>query len=168
MPVPAFAGPSSCRSADEAAGMTGDLAAYGGLFAAALVAATILPAQSELLLAGLLGAGQQSPWLLVAFASAGNVLGSIINWGLGRFLIHLRHRRWFPLKPAVYDRAVGWFNKYGLWSLLLAWVPVIGDPLTVVAGALRVDLLRFTVLVAIGKVGRYVFIALSVLWWSGQ
>jgi membrane protein YqaA with SNARE-associated domain len=148
--------------------MTVDLAAYGGLFAAALVAATILPAQSELLLAGLLSAGQQNPWLLVAFASAGNVLGSIINWGLGRFLIHLRHRRWFPLKPAVYDRAVGWFDKYGLWSLLLAWVPVIGDPLTVVAGALRIDLLRFTVLVAIGKVGRYVFIALSVLWWSGH
>ena len=150
------------------AGMTGDLAAYGGLFAAALVAATILPAQSELLLAGLLAAGEQSPVLLVTFASLGNVLGSIINWGLGRFLIHLRHRRWFPLKPAAYDRTVGWFNRYGLWSLLLAWVPVIGDPLTVVAGALRVDLLRFTVLVAIGKVGRYVFIALSVLWWSSR
>ena len=148
--------------------MTGDLAAYGGLFAAALVAATILPAQSELLLAGLLSAGQQNPWLLVAFASAGNVLGSIVNWGLGRFLIHLRHRRWFPLKPSVYERAVGWFDKYGLWSLLLAWVPVIGDPLTVVAGALRIDLLRFTVLVAIGKIGRYVFIAWSVLWWSGH
>jgi membrane protein YqaA with SNARE-associated domain len=146
--------------------MTSDLAAYGGLFVAALVAATILPAQSELLLAGLLNAGEQSPVLLVTVASLGNVLGSIINWGLGRYLIHLRHRRWFPLKPAAYDRAVGWFNGYGLWSLLLAWVPVIGDPLTVVAGALRVDLLRFTVLVAIGKVGRYVFIALPVLWWS--
>jgi membrane protein YqaA with SNARE-associated domain len=148
--------------------MTGDLVAYGGLFAAALVAATILPAQSELLLAGLLTAGEQSPVLLVTFASLGNVLGSIINWGLGRFLIHLRHRRWFPLKPAAYDRTVGWFNRYGMWSLLLAWVPVIGDPLTVVAGALRVDLLRFTVLVAIGKVGRYIFIALSVLWWSAR
>ena len=148
--------------------MTGDLAAYGGLFAAALVAATILPAQSELLLAGLLNAGEQSPVLLVTFASLGNVLGSIINWGLGRHLIHLRHRRWFPLKPEAYDKTVGWFNRYGLWSLLLAWVPVIGDPLTVVAGALRVDLLRFTVLVAIGKVGRYIFIALSVLWWSAR
>ena len=148
--------------------MTSDLAAYGGLFTAALVAATILPAQSELLLAGLLAAGEQNPVLLVTFASLGNVLGSIINWGLGRFLIHLRHRRWFPLKPAAYDRTVGWFNRYGLWSLLLAWVPVIGDPLTMVAGALRVDLLRFTVLVAIGKVGRYIFIALSVLWWSAR
>jgi membrane protein YqaA with SNARE-associated domain len=146
--------------------MSADLAAYAGLFTTALVAATILPAQSELLLAALLAAGEQSPVLLVAFASLGNVLGSVINWGLGRFLIHLRHRRWFPLKPATFDRAVGWYNRYGLWSLLLAWVPVIGDPLTVVAGALRVDLLRFTVLVAIGKVGRYVFIALSVLWWS--
>jgi membrane protein YqaA with SNARE-associated domain len=148
--------------------MTGDLTAYGGLFAAALAAATILPAQSELLLAGLLSAGEQSPVLLVTIASLGNILGSIINWGLGRYLIHLRHCRWFPLKPAAYDRTVGWFNRYGLWSLLLAWVPVIGDPLTVVAGALRVDLLRFTVLVAIGKVGRYIFIALSVLWWSAR
>jgi membrane protein YqaA with SNARE-associated domain len=146
--------------------MSTDLAAYGGLFTTALVAATILPAQSELLLAALLTAGDQNPVLLVAFASLGNVLGSIINWGLGRFLIHLRHRRWFPLKPEVFDRAVGWYNRYGLWSLLLAWLPVVGDPLTVVAGALRVDLLRFTALVAIGKVGRYVFIALSVLWWS--
>jgi membrane protein YqaA with SNARE-associated domain len=146
--------------------MSTDLAAYGGLFTTALVAATILPAQSELPLAALLTAGDQNPVLLVAFASLGNVLGSIINWGLGRFLIHLRHRRWFPLKPEVFDRAVGWYNRYGLWSLLLAWLPVVGDPLTVVAGALRVDLLRFTALVAIGKVGRYVFIALSVLWWS--
>jgi membrane protein YqaA with SNARE-associated domain len=146
--------------------MSTDLAAYGGLFTTALVAATILPAQSELLLAALLTAGDQNPVLLVAFASLGNVLGSIINWGLGRFLIHLRHRRWFPLKPEVFDRAVGWYNRYGLWSPLLAWLPVVGDPLTVVAGALRVDLLRFTALVAIGKVGRYVFIALSVLWWS--
>ena len=146
--------------------MSADLAAYAGLFTTALVAATILPAQSELLLAALLAAGEQSPMLLVAFASLGNVLGSIINWGLGRFLIHLRHRPWFPLKPAAFDRAVGWYNRYGLWSLLLAWLPVIGDPLTVVAGALRVALLRFTVLVAIGKVGRYVFLALSVLWWS--
>jgi membrane protein YqaA with SNARE-associated domain len=146
--------------------MSADLAAYAGLFTTALVAATILPAQSEILLAALLAAGEQNPVLLVAFASLGNVLGSIINWGLGRFLIHLRHRRWFPLKPEVFDRAVGWYDRYGLWSLLLAWLPVVGDPLTVVAGALRVDLLRFTVLVAIGKVGRYVFIALSVLWWS--
>jgi membrane protein YqaA with SNARE-associated domain len=146
--------------------MSADLAAYAGLFTTALVAATILPAQSEILLAALLVAGEQNPVLLVAFASLGNVLGSIVNWGLGRFLIHLRHRRWFPLKPEVFDRAVGWYNRYGLWSLLLAWLPVVGDPLTVVAGALRVDLLRFTALVAIGKVGRYVFIALSVLWWS--
>src|SRR4051795_1170453 len=94
--------------------MSADLAAYAGLFTTALVAATILPAQSEILLAALLAAGEQNPVLLVAFASLGNVLGSIINWGLGRFLIHLRHRRWFPLKPEVFDRAVGWYDRYGL------------------------------------------------------
>ena len=87
--------------------MTADLPAYAGLFAAALLAATVLPAQSEILLATLLARGGLDPVLLVAAASAGNVLGSILNWLLGRFLVHLRHRRWFPLKPAVYDRAVG-------------------------------------------------------------
>jgi len=144
-----------------------DLAAYASLFFTALVAATILPAQSELLLVALLAGGSHDPVLLVTAASLGNVLGSIINWGLGRFLIRFRERRWFPLKPAAFDRAVGWYNRYGIWSLLLAWVPIVGDPLTVVAGALRVDLARFTILVATGKIGRYVFLAGSTLWWTG-
>jgi membrane protein YqaA with SNARE-associated domain len=143
-----------------------DVPAYAGLFAAALVAATILPAQSEILLVTLLARGGLDPVALVAVASAGNVLGSILNWVLGRFLIHLRHHRWFPLKPAAYDRAVGWYGRHGIWSLLLAWLPIVGDPLTVVAGALRVDLTRFILLVSIGKIGRYVFIAVSTLWWT--
>jgi membrane protein YqaA with SNARE-associated domain len=143
-----------------------DPVAYTGLFLTALLAATILPAQSELLLVGLLAGGGHDPVLLVAAASLGNVLGSVINWGLGRFLIRFRDRRWFPLKPELYDRAVGWYGRYGIWSLLLAWVPVVGDPLTVVAGALRVDLPRFILLVAAGKVGRYVFLAASTLWWT--
>ena len=132
-----------------------DTATLGGLLFAAFLAATLLPAQSELLLAGLYVAGEHSPWGLLAAASAGNVLGSALNWGLGRYFVHFQHRRWFPLKPESLDKATGWFRRWGAWSLLLAWVPVIGDPLTFAAGALRINFLLFLALVTIGKVGRY-------------
>lgn len=133
-----------------------ETASLGGLFLAAFLAATLLPAQSELLLAGLYAAGGHSPWALLAAASAGNVLGSAVNWGLGRYLVHFQHRRWFPLKPESLDKATRWYRRWGAWSLLLAWVPVIGDPLTFAAGVLRVNFWLFFVLVTIGKVGRYV------------
>lgn len=132
-----------------------ETASLGGLFLAAFLAATLAPAQSELLLAGLHAAGGHSPWALLAAASAGNVLGSALNWGLGRYLVNFQHRRWFPLKPESLDKATGWFRRWGAWSLLLAWVPVIGDPLTFAAGALRVNFALFLVLVTIGKVARY-------------
>ena len=114
----------------------GDLAALGGLFMAALLAATLLPAQSEAVLVGLLLAGY-APWLLLGVASVGNVLGSVVNWALGRGIEHLRNRRWFPVSPAALARAERWYRRYGRWSLLLSWMPIIGDPLTVVAGVLR-------------------------------
>ncbi|MFC4168300.1 YqaA family protein [Teichococcus aestuarii] len=136
-----------------------DLAAYGGLFLAALVAATILPAQSEALLVGLLLGGEHPAVLLVLAASLGNVAGSAANWWLGRSLERFKGRRWFPVSAAGLARAQRWFGRFGLWSLLLAWVPVVGDPLTVVAGVLRVPFWRFLLLVALGKVGRYVLLA---------
>lgn len=131
------------------------LAAYAGLFAASFLAATIFPFQSELVLVGLL-LGGDFPWpALLAVATVGNVLGSVVNWGLGRFLLHFRDRRWFPVKPESYARMERWFARWGVWSLLFAWLPVVGDPLTVVAGALRVNLALFVVLVTLGKLGRY-------------
>ena len=75
-------------------------------------------------------------WLL---ATTGNVLGSVANWGLGRFGYHLRHRRWFPVAEAQLERARGYFLRWGSVSLLLAWLPVVGDPLTLLAGLLRVS-----------------------------
>ena len=96
----------------------------------------------------------------------GNVLGSVVNWALGRWLAHFSDRRWFPIDERAYARAAGWYNRFGVWSLLLAWVPVIGDPLTAVAGALRVPFLRFVALVTFGKAARYVFIALAVAGWT--
>lgn len=134
------------------------LIAYGGLFLAALLAATIVPAQSETALAALHLSGRFPAVELVAVATAGNVLGSILNWLLGRYVVHFRDRPWFPAKPATIERATRWYGRWGVWSLLLAWVPVIGDPLTVVAGILRTNLWLFLVLVTIGKLGRYVAI----------
>ncbi|MDO9412871.1 MAG: YqaA family protein [Pseudolabrys sp.] len=139
-----------------------DLAAYGGLFAAAFIAATILPMQSEAALVGLLLSGY-SPWLLLLIASVGNVLGSVVNWLLGRGIERFRDRRWFPANQAALDRAQGWYRRYGKWSLLLSWVPVVGDPLTVVAGVMREPFPVFLLLVTIAKVGRYVVLTVVTL-----
>lgn len=135
-----------------------DATALAGLFLSAFVAATILPAQSELVLAGLHATQSLPTALLVAVATLGNVLGSFVNWCIGRYLIHFRTRRWFPVKAAAIDRASRWYHRWGCWSLLLAWVPIIGDPLTLVAGVLREKLWIFLVLVTIGKAARYVAI----------
>lgn len=139
------------------------LAAYGGLFLSALVAATVLPAQSELLLAALLRSGDWSTGLLLASASVGNVLGSVINYWLGRGAEAFSHRRWFPASPPALSRAQHWYRRYGRWYLLLSWVPIVGDPLTVVAGVLREPIWRFLLLVTIAKVGRYIVLAVVVL-----
>ena len=144
-----------------------DLAAYGGLFLSAFLSATLLPGSSEALLTGLLLAGRGVPWLLLAAAVTGNVLGSLVNWVCGRFLAAFRDRKWFPVTPRRYEQATGWFERYGVWSLLLAWAPVFGDPLTVIAGALRVRLLPFLLLVTISKLARYLFVFWLALSLSG-
>ncbi|MBP2228691.1 membrane protein YqaA with SNARE-associated domain [Azospirillum agricola] len=133
-----------------------DVAAYAGLFFVALIAATIFPAQSELLLASLHASGRYDSLTLILVATTGNVAGSAVNWALGRYLMHFQDRRWFPASPALVERATRWYRRFGVWSLLLAWVPVIGDPLTLVAGILRVDFRLFLLLVTLGKAGRYV------------
>lgn len=145
-----------------------DLAAYAGLFLSAFTSATLLPGSSEAALLALLATGRGEVVPLVLAATAGNVLGSSVNWIIGRFFSTFRDRRWFPVTAQSYDRAVAWYRRYGTWSLLLAWLPVIGDPLTVAAGALRVDWLRFLILVSLGKAGRYAFLAAAFLWWNGD
>ena len=136
---------------------------YGGLFLAAFVAATLLPAQSELVLAGLLAAGDLSVPVLIAVATAGNVLGSTANWLLGRYFHHCRDKRWFPVKRRALDKAERWYGRYGRWTLLLSWMPVVGDPLTLVAGLLKEPLLSFLLLVTIAKLGRYLAVAVAAL-----
>jgi membrane protein YqaA with SNARE-associated domain len=139
-----------------------EIAILGGLFMAAFLAATLLPAQSEALVVALLLGGYM-PWVVLTVASAGNILGSVVNWLLGRSLEHFKERSWFPASPAALARAESWYRKYGRWSLLLAWVPIIGDPLTVVAGVLRERFGVFLLLVSISKIGRYLFLAGATL-----
>lgn len=135
------------------------LTVYLGLFAAAFLAATILPAQSEAVLAALLVAGKQSPVLLIAVASLGNTLGAVVNWLIGRGIERFRERPWFPATGPQMERATGWYARFGHWSLLLSWVPFVGDPLTVVAGVLREPLWRFLLVVGFAKTARYCTVA---------
>jgi membrane protein YqaA with SNARE-associated domain len=128
--------------------------AYVGLFLVALAAATVLPLQSEAAMAAML-LTDHSPWLVLLVASVGNVLGSTINWVLGRAIDRYGSRRWFPASGPALDRAARWYRRWERWSLLLSWAPVIGDPITVVAGVLRERLAVFLALVTIAKVGRY-------------
>lgn len=144
-----------------------ELSVYAGLFLAAFVAATLLPAQSEALLAGLLLSGHYPPWLLLAVASAGNVLGSLVNWWLGTCIERFRERRWFPVNASQLRRAQHAYQRYGRWSLLLSWMPIIGDPLTVVAGVMREPWWRFLLIVTLAKVGRYLVLAVATLGWQG-
>jgi membrane protein YqaA with SNARE-associated domain len=130
-------------------------AALFGLFVTCLLSATVIPFSSELALAGMARRSSIDDVLLWAVATAGNTLGSVINWMLGRWGARYRDRPWFPVKPPAYERASARFRRYGIWSLLLSWLPIVGDALTLVAGALGVRFLTFLVLVALGKGARY-------------
>jgi len=131
---------------------------YLSLFAISFLAATILPFSSELTLAGLITTSDYDNLLLLIVASFGNVLGSVVNWALGSYSRNLTTKKWFPFKETQIERSSKWFRKFGKWSLLFAWVPVVGDPLTLVAGILRVKFIDFIILVAIGKVSRYLIV----------
>jgi len=131
---------------------------YLSLFAISFLAATILPFSSELTLAGLIATSDYDNLSLLIVASFGNVLGSVVNWALGSYSRNLTTKKWFPFKETQIERSSKWFRKFGKWSLLFAWVPVLGDPLTLVAGILRVKFIDFIILVAIGKVSRYLIV----------
>ncbi len=139
------------------------MSALLGLFGISFLAATLLPAQSELGLSGLIYLGNEPVLLLVLTASLGNTLGSAVNWGLGRGAVRYADRKWFPIKAGKLEKATGWYHRYGRWSLLLSWAPVIGDPLTLAAGVLKEPFWSFLALVALAKTGRYVVVALITL-----
>jgi len=141
------------------------LSAYPALFLSAFGAATLLPLQSEAVLVALLLTGQYPLWALLLVATLGNVLGSWVNWLLGRSIEHYRERRWFPVTPNRLQQAQAWYARYGRWSLLLSWLPVIGDPLTLIAGVMRERLWIFLLIVTLAKAGRYAVLAALTLAW---
>lgn len=128
---------------------------YLVMFVAAFVSATLLPAQSEAVLVALVAEGEHSPWTLVATATMGNTLGSTLNWYLGSLAHRFLHARWFPIREDKLRKAEAWYHRYGRWSLLLSWVPVIGDPLTFAAGVLREPFVSFFSITCAAKLLRY-------------
>ena len=140
------------------------LMVYLSLFTVSFLVATIIPFGSEMYFATLLAMGNYNSLLLLTVASIGNILGSVFNWICGYYAAYFIQKKWFPINQNQIDKATKFFSKYGKWSLLLAWVPFVGDPLTFVAGTLRYSIIPFVVLVSIGKVGRYIAIYFSTLW----
>ena len=137
--------------------------AYLSLFFAAFLAATIIPAQSEAGLSALILTTGNNVVLLVVAATFGNVLGAVVNWYLGRWVNRFSDCRWFPIKPLQLSRATLWYRKYGRWSLMLSWLPFIGDPITIAAGVLREPLLSFVLIVGFAKAARYILVAVITL-----
>lgn len=137
------------------------MSAYLSLFAVSFLAATFVPFYSEFAVVGMLALGE-SPELVLAVATLGNTLGAAVNWLLGRFLLHYQDRRWFPVTRAQLARAQAWYQRWGVWSLLMAWLPVGGDALTFIAGIMRVRFDLFFVLTAIGKGARYAVLIYAV------
>lgn len=140
-----------------------DFLALSGLFLVAFGAATMLPFQSEIVFIPLQVQGTINIWWIIAFASVGNILGSGLNYGLGWYIEKFRGRRWFPVTQNQLDRARDWYLKYGVWTLLVSWMP-LGDALTVVAGVMRTNIWLFFGLVTIAKTTRY----MGVAWLTAQ
>lgn len=141
----------------------GNFTALCGLLLTAFAAATILPMQSEALLVGMLIKTDFWPWVLIAIASIGNILGSCVNWWLGTSLEKFKNRKWFPTSEQAFVRAQACYHRYGKWSLLLSWVPFIGDPITVMAGVMKERFLVFLLYVSVAKTARYLVLAFLTL-----
>ena len=143
-----------------------EMSGYLGLFLASFVAATFLPMQSEVVLVALQLAGNHPLGLLLLVATFGNVLGSVVNWLLGRYIERWQDRRWFPVPADKLHKAQSAYQRYGYWSLLLSWAPLIGDPLTLAAGVMREPFWSFLLLVTLAKGGRYLILVAGTAWFG--
>ena len=132
----------------------------GGLFLWSFLASTLIPLSSEVALSAARAMDAAPPLILFAVATSGNVCGAVINWLLGAWCLRFQHKRWFPITAVQMQQAQGRFRRWGAWALLFSWIPLIGDPLTFAAGALRYPLARLLIVVTIGKAARYA----AVLW----
>lgn len=135
------------------------------LFISAFGAATLLPLQSEVVLLGVLNTTEYAAWLVIIVASVANILGSCVNWYLGWKIEYYKNKSWFPISITQMLKAQQVYQKYGFWSLFLCWIPVIGDPITLIAGLLKEQFWRFLLIVSLAKTGRYLFIYLVFYTW---
>lgn len=134
---------------------------YITLFFSALISATLFPLGSEALLIYDIKQGYNL-YLLLIFATAGNVLGSVINYFLGlKGEEYLVEKNYF--KEEKIEKYKNFFDKYGGFALLLSWMPIIGDPITFIAGILKYDLKKFLFLVTVAKFGRYLILTMIVM-----
>lgn len=127
---------------------------YWGMFLAAFLAATILPFGSEPVLLALLYANLNPVWLLVA-ATLGNTLGGYTSYGLGYLGKWHWLKKWFGLNQKQITKAQNTIERFGVWSALLCWVPIIGDPIAIILGFFRISFWKVALLMAIGKLARY-------------
>ena len=134
------------------------MASLTSLFLLAFSAATLLPGGSEAALLAMAALSEYSTLTLLTVASVGNILGSVLNYALGHLALHYQDRKWFPVSASALSKAQGWFTHWGQWAVLLAWVPIIGDPITVAAGAMRMKFVVFILLVSLSKTLRYMAI----------
>lgn len=139
-----------------------DALSLASLFASSFLSATLLPGNSEVVLVAMLLSGVSQPWLLVLIATMGNSLGGLTNVILGRFFPLREKSRW-------QEEAVGWLKRYGAATLLLSWMPVIGDLLCLLAGWMRISWGPVLFFLCLGKALRYVLVAWATLqgmtWW---
>lgn len=129
------------------------------IFLSAYFSATLIPMQSEAVLAAALLTNQSLIVLFLTLATCGNVLGSTTNWYLGLKFVSYKDRSWFPFSSQSIDRTIYWYQRYGRWSLWLCWVPIIGDPITLIAGILREPFRSFIIIVTCAKLIRYLVLA---------
>ncbi len=124
------------------------------LFFSAFLSATLLPGSSEALLLYKLSQQQAAVPLLFS-ATSGNLLGSIVTYAMGVLGNNLMHKRWLGIDEKALLKAEGHYQRWGVYSLLLAWLPIIGDPLCLLAGLMKVNLVAFVLLAGVGKLARY-------------
>ncbi len=137
------------------------------LFFSSFLAATLFPFYSEVILVALIAQGE-SLWLLWVVATLGNTLGAIFNWMLGRYFLHFQDKRWFPFSSEKLSKSQAWFQRYGVWSLLFSWLPIVGDAFTFIAGVMRVNVITLILLSGIGKGVRYAILILFADYFSQQ
>ena len=136
---------------------------YLTLFISAFISATLLPSSSEVVLITMITQAKANLWLLWLAATFGNVLGSCVNYWLGTQVLRFKNKKWFPVSAQGLENAQNQFNRYGVYSLLFAWLPIVGNPLTVIGGIFKVRFSVFLILVTLGKGARYLaVIALAI------